>query len=392
MPSRTRLLLLLAAATGLGPFSLQVVAPALPDVARDLAVSPAAAQLMISVALAGTAVATIVLGTLSDVFGRRPVLLSALAVSVAGTVGVLLAPGIEAAVAGRFLQAAGASAGLVIARAVATDLYRREEAAAFISRLTAVMVLMPMVAPAVGGELVGVTGWRALFVMILALALLLLAVSAAFMPETLAERRPQAGIGWLGRGLAYAASSRAFWSEALFSAFQISAFFSFVGAAPFVMVEAYGAGPEQYGRWFIAISLCFIAGNLTGPALARRVGPAMMHVLGAGFSVGLGGLAALAGAAGLVEGPLALFLPAGFNAAGAGLSMPTAVASAVAARAERAGAASSLVGFVQFMMAGLAAQVAGAMDHGGPAGAHLTLLGLASAGITAWALLRPRGG
>lgn len=393
MRGGTRLLLLLAAATGIAPFSLHVIAPALPEIAAGLAVGPAAAQLMISAALLATAAATLVLGTLSDRYGRRPVLLWSLGAAALGSLAVVLAPGIEAAVAGRFLQAAGGSVGMVVARAVATDLFAREGAGAFIARLTAVMVLMPMVAPWIGGELVGVVGWRGLFVLILALVLAVGLVALLAMPETMA---PGGGGGrgpaWLAAGLAFAARSRTFWAETLFSAFQISAFFSFVGAAPFVMREAYGHGPEIYGRWFVLVSLLFIAGNLASARIAPRLGPAGMHHLGAFCTLGLAGLALLAGEAGLVTGALGLFLPACCNAVGAGLVMPQAVAAAVAARAERAGAASSLLGFLQFAMAGTAAQLAGALDHGRPLPVLLMLWGLAAVSFALWLLLRRRGG
>ncbi|MEO1001372.1 MAG: MFS transporter, partial [Pseudomonadota bacterium] len=317
------------------------------------------------------------------------VLVVALAVAAAGGVLAALAPTIEVAIAGRILQAGAAAAGITVARAVATDCYERDLATSFIARLTGVMVFMPMIAPAIGGELVVAFGWRSVFVLGAVLTVVVSVWVFFQLEETIKAKAPRVDFGHLFRGLAYAAESRVFWGLTLFSALQMGAFFSFVGSAPFVMAEAYGFGPEIYGRYFFFIAVIFMASNFVSSVAVKRLGAQTTLRIGAAISVfGVGVFVALM-LAGL-DGPVWLFVPAGINGVAGGFALPAAVSLAVLERSERAGAASSLVGFVQFLMAGLASQIGGAIPHGSALPSILLIWALGLAGVAAIGVLAPQ--
>ncbi|MEO1471365.1 MAG: Bcr/CflA family efflux MFS transporter [Pseudomonadota bacterium] len=360
-----RLVMLLGALTALGPFSLQIVAPALPAVSADLAVPPAAAQLLLSLSLLAMAVSTLVWGPLSDRLGRRPVMLGGIWLGILGTGLAALAPGLELAILGRVLQAGGLIAGMVLARAVAQDLYGREGAAGVIGQITAVMVIAPMVAPALSGVLVEQIGWRAIFWAVLGLALLTALVAHRHLPETAPPHAAVplgATLADMGKAFADLGRRAGFWAYAGFGVASLAAFLFFVGAAPFVMHAAYGLGPQAYGLWFVVMAAAYMAANMACGPISRRLGGVATLRLGAALSfagIVVGIVLALAG----VMHPAALFLPAIGQSIGGGLAVPNAMAGAQAAVAGRAGAASGLMGSAQFAVSGLATQVAGALPH-----------------------------
>src|SRR5690606_16529208 len=157
------LILLLAAVTATGPFTLHALSPALPAVSAGLEVSAAAAQLLLSLSLVAMAVSTLAWGPLSDRYGRRPVLLVGMVVATLGSALAAVAPSLWVAILGRLLQAGGAAAGMVLARAVAQDVFGTARAAGVIGQMTAFMVAAPMVAPTVSGLIVASSDWRGVF-------------------------------------------------------------------------------------------------------------------------------------------------------------------------------------------------------------------------------------
>lgn len=364
-----RLVALLAALTALGPFSLQILAPALPVVARDLAVGAGAAQLLLSLSLAAMAVSTLVWGPLSDRMGRRPVILIGVGLALLGSLIAALAPTLEIAVVGRLLQAGGAIAGMVLGRAIAYDLYGRDGAANVIGQITAVMVVAPMMAPALSGFIVGVGeggNWRGIFWAVAALSAILLGAAALRLPETAPGGRTGQGFGATLAdtlaGFREIAGLATFWAYAGYGVMSLSCFLFFVGAAPFVMQEAYGRGPIEYGLWFMLVAAAYMAANIACGPVSRRLGGDWALRLGALLAIGGLAIAALLAVAGVLH-PGALIFPVMLQSVGAGLSVPNAMAGATAAVPERAGAASGLMGCCQFLAAGVATQIAGLLPH-----------------------------
>jgi len=374
MPRKFRLVALLAAVTAIGPFSLQALSPALPAIAADFAVPESVAQLMLSLSLVAMAVTTLAWGPVSDRLGRRPVMVAGMLLAGAGSALAAVAPDLWLAVLGRLLQAAGAVAGMVLARAVAQDLYGRTGAAAVIGQITAAMVVAPMVAPALSGVVVESIGWRGIFAFVAAVSGVLAIWAGLRLPETAprgAREHPLAivrAFGQIGR-------RRAFWAHACFGACSLAGFLFFVGAAPYVMQHAYGAGPTVYGLFFMPLAATYMVANVACGRLTARYGGRRMIVAGGGLTIGAMSAGLIALALGFVN-PLGLMIPAFFHSVGAGLSVPNAVAGAVGSAPDRAGAASGLLGFIQFLAAALTTQAAGFLPHdvAGPTLMGMTLL------------------
>lgn len=362
MPRHVPLVALLAAVTAIGPFALQALTPALPSVSGEFRVPTAVTQLMLSLSLVTTAFATLVWGPLSDRLGRRPMLVAGMALAALGSGAAALAPGIWPAILGRLVQAAGAAAGAVLARAVAQDLYGRERASGVIGQITAVMVLAPMLAPVLSGLIVETVGWRGVFALSGLAALVLAAWSRLGLRETAPPRAPDMPLAFL-RGFAEVARVRAFWSHGCFGAASLAAFLFFVGAAPYVMQEAYGAGPAVYGIAFIPLAAAYMLANMACGWVTAHWGPRRTILAGSALTLGAMSVGLVAMALGF-ENPLGLMVPALCHSIGAGISVPNAVAGAVGAAPERAGAASGLFGFLQFMAGAASAQVAGFVPHG----------------------------
>ena len=161
-----RLLTLLMAMTAIGPATLNILVPALPHLVERLATDTGTVQLTLSLYLLSLASAQLLLGPLSDRFGRRPVVLAGLALAVLAALAAIAASSIGALIGARMLQAIGASTGIVIGRAIIRDLYERDRAAAMIGLVTTAMVIAPMIAPLIGGILDTAFGWEAIFVFI----------------------------------------------------------------------------------------------------------------------------------------------------------------------------------------------------------------------------------
>src|SRR5436190_23496375 len=161
-----RLLALLIAVTSIGPISLNILTPAMPGMIVSLGADASVVQLTLSLYLAGMAISQLVLGPLSDRFGRRPVMLAGLALTVVASFAALATTSIAGLIVSRTVQAFGATAGIVIGRAVIRDLYERDRAASMIGWVTMAMVIAPMLAPLLGGMLDTAFGWQAIFAFI----------------------------------------------------------------------------------------------------------------------------------------------------------------------------------------------------------------------------------
>ena len=359
------LIALLAAVTAVGPFTLHSLSPALPSVSADLQVPPAAAQLLLSLSLVAMAVSTLIWGPLSDRYGRRPVLIAGLATASLGSVLAALAPDLWLAVIGRLGQAAGGAAGIVLARAVAQAVFGSERAGDVIGKVTAVMVAAPMIAPTVSGLLVEASGWRATFWLSAILCGALVIWIRAGLTETATLTRPDtkgAGPGDLLAGFRIVGQRQSFWRHAGYASFSLAGFYYFVAITPHVMHETFGAGPAAYGLYFMMLSATFMVTNFVAGPISARFGKERTLVCGAVLSF-FGPVLILVLLLGGAWAPWVLFVPGMVQSFGAGLAMPNATAGAVGAAPERAGAASGLLGFSQFMLAAVTTQIAGILPH-----------------------------
>ena len=338
---------LLALLTGIAPMSVDMYLASLPDIARNLAASDAQVQLTLSFYLVGFAIGQVIWGPISDRHGRRPIFLTAISVYIAASIVCTVAPSIEVLIAARFVQAVGGAGMTVMARAVVRDVYEGLAVARELSRMTAVMALAPLIAPLLGGVLQTFFGWRANFVVLTAIGVSAALLVALRLPETLRSRAPEpVSFGSIFRSYRTFARDRTFLA---YSGLLICAFgglFAWISASAFVLQNLYGLSAFDFGLAFAVGSVGYLAGTWIAAHIVARVGPD--RTLGLGCAVMAGG--GTAGVLALMFGftsATALVLPVAVFLAGLGLALPQAQAGALLPFPERAGAASSLVGFLQ---------------------------------------------
>ncbi|MBT3986343.1 MAG: multidrug effflux MFS transporter [Gammaproteobacteria bacterium] len=349
------LIVMLAATSALGPASMQILLPALPVIKSTFEVSTEVAQLTLSLSMLAIALGTLTYGPLSDKFGRRPIMLIGLVVMLIGSVFCYFANTIELLIAARFVQAFGAAVGLVLARAIVRDVYGAEEAARVIATLVMVMVVLPMISPALGGELMARFGWESVFIAMALFGFLIFLVLVIRLPETLEEPVPFEGIGSMLGTFALLFKSKAFSGYAFCVSFVSVVFFSFISAAPEIMISVLKRPPTEYGYYFIMIPLGFMTGNY----VARHYGKVfdIDRMISIGATIGVGGicLAIILQLLGFPQ-PLALFAPVSLAVFGNGITLPNAQAAAINEFPRYAGSASGLTGFLQMFFSAIAAQ------------------------------------
>jgi len=385
-----RLLALLIAMAGVGSLSLNILVPAIPGLATKFAADPATVQLAVSLYLMGLATAQLVFGPLSDRFGRRPVVLAGLALATIASTAAIFAASIASLVSARIAQSLGASTGQTIGRAIIRDLYDREHAASMIGLVTSVVVLMPMVAPLIGGILDTLFGWEAIFVFAALVSFTVFAWAALALPET-RKLSPSSSQRHFRADLAALAASPRFFGYALCAGFGSAPFFSFLGAAPHVVVTLLGRTSAEYGLWFFIPSIGFMAGNFAVSRLTARFGIDALIWWGIALTI-IGCVLNVLVYIALPGWEMAtIFLPQIVIGFGNGLLLPTSIAGAVSIRPQVAGTASGTTGFIQMAIGAAAAQLGGhVIAHASDAMPMLLLMlmfGIATA-IAVWTLVR----
>lgn len=324
--------------SGLAALSINLFLPSLPAMAVYFGVDYAVMQLSVSAYLAVSAVMQLLIGPISDRFGRRPVQLTVVTVFLLATLGTLLAQTAGGFLAFRMVQAVIATS-FVTSRAVVRDMIPGDGAASRIGYVTMGMALVPMVAPIIGGTLDEAIGWRANFAVLLAGGLALLALVWADMGETVRA----GGVPFAEQLRQYPelARSHRFWGYCLSSAFASGLFFAYLGGAPFVGAHVYGLGPAQLGYYFSLPALGYAIGNFLSGRYATRLGMDRMVVLGTALATLALLVAALAEVLGLSH-PLIFFGLVGVTGIGNGLALPSANAGLMSVRPALAGTASGL--------------------------------------------------
>jgi DHA1 family bicyclomycin/chloramphenicol resistance-like MFS transporter len=255
--------------TGLGALSMNIFLPSLPAMTEHFATDYRLMQLSVALYLAVNAVLQIVVGPVSDRYGRRPVLLWAIAIFLIATLGCILAPTVEVFLAFRMLQAV-VVAGLVLGRAVVRDMYPADQAASQIGYVTMGMAVVPMIGPAIGGVLDETLGWQANFWMLAILGALVLALIWRDLGETAA--RGSASFAEQFGEYPELFRSRRFWGYCSAAAFASGAFFAYLGGAPYVGSEVFGLSAGEVGLYFGAPALGYFFGNWISGRYSTRVG------------------------------------------------------------------------------------------------------------------------
>ncbi|NUB43970.1 multidrug effflux MFS transporter [Fertoebacter nigrum] len=360
---------------GLSALTMNIFLPSLPGMAAWFEVPYPLMQLSVALYLGLSAVLQILVGPISDRYGRRSVILWAMGLFLLATIGTLLAPNATVFLAFRMAQAVIA-AGMVLSRAVVRDMVPDEQAASMIGYVTMGMSLVPMIGPVIGGVLDDFFGWQANFALLLVLGLLVFALVWADLGETAALNR----LGFAAQLRQYPEllTSRRFWGYALCAAFTSGCFFAYLGGAPFVGTEVFGLSSSQVGVYFAAPAVGYAIGNYLSGRFSVRFGINRMVLWG--VLVTTVGMALLLGLTLLgLHDPNVFFGMITTVGLGNGLTLPNANAGMLSVRPHLAGTASGLGGAIMIGGGAALAALAGAVLQPGASEMPLIVIMLVSA-------------
>ena len=353
-PATSRvMLMLLVAMTGVAPISLYLLVPALPKLASTFGRDISIAQMTVSLYMVGIACSQIIMGPLSDKFGRRPVLLAGLGLMVAASAACIFAETLPQLIAARFLQALGGATGMVVSRAIIRDLYSRERISSMISLVIAVMMIAQMLSPLTGGLIETAFGWRAIFYGITAGSLAVTVAIALALPETRGDRIAAGGFrGDVGNLL----GSRAFIGYVLCQVLASQIIFAFAGGGPYVVVTQMGRSSAEYGAWFASTGFAYLIGNLCCVRFAPRHRLDKLIWFGLTLQLVGTGLNLIWSLTGFHQAPALLFGTQMIVMFGNAFVMSNSAAGAISVRPEAAGTASGAMGFLQMGIGSLVSQ------------------------------------
>lgn len=354
-------LAILIAITMVGQLALNIILPSLAGLTKTFNTSYATVTLTLTLFLVGMAVAQLAYGTLSDRYGRRPIVLGGLVVFNIGTVICLVSPTIEVLIFGRVVQAVGGCAGMVMGRAMVRDIYDTDHAAAMIAYLTMAVVVVPTLAPLIGGYLDVWYGWWANFVFVLIVGLATIALAWAWAHETLpGERRHAMEFSSLFKAFGALLHNPLFNGYAFQVGFNTGAYFAFLGGSPRILIDFMGGTPEQLGLYFVVVSALYICGNFGTAKLSKRFGVDNMVATGTVIAL-IGALALLAVQLSVGLTPLSFFGLMSIVGFGNGFCISAGIAGAISADPQRIGAASGLAGSMQLGFSAIATYLVGLM-------------------------------
>ncbi|WP_373692325.1 multidrug effflux MFS transporter [Cohnella silvisoli] len=352
------LIVLLGSLSAFGPLSLDLYLPALPKLAENLNTSSSYAQLSLTACMIGLSVGQLFAGPLSDVHGRRKPLLIGLLLYAVSSILCAFSTSIGVLVLLRFIQGFAGSAGIVISRAVVRDMYSGPELTKFFAMLMLVNGAAPIFSPVIGGQLLKVTPWEGLFVVLAGWGILTLIAVLFGLPETLPEaKRMSGGIRQTLSTFRRLLGDRSFMGYALAQALVTAAMFAYIAGSPFVLQNIYGVSPQMFSVFFAINGLgIIIAGQLTG-RLASRVGEKKLFLTGLMIASvsGISLFVMIAFSAGLA----AILVPLFFVVSSVGIVSTTGFSLAMRNHGYAAGSAAALLGLLSFLLGGILAPVVG---------------------------------
>jgi MFS transporter, DHA1 family, multidrug resistance protein len=368
---------------GLAALSMNIFLPSLPNMAAYFQVDYAVMQLSVALYLGASAVLQVIVGPLSDRYGRRRLLLGSMILFALASIGTLVAPTIEVFLVCRTAQAVVAT-GMVLSRAIARDMVDEAQAASMIGYLTMGMSIVPMLGPFIGGMLDEAFGWKASFTMLLVAGLLVMALTWIDLGETSVRRHASFRAQFRDYPALFA--SPRFWGYVLSASLTSGVFFAYLGGAPFVGSEIYGLSPTWLGIYFGATAVGYALGNFFSGRFSVHVGVNRMILLGAIITTGGLGVLALLLAADLA--PAWVFFGFfSFVGLGNGMVLPNATAGMLSVRPHLAGTASGLGGAIMIGGGAALAGLAGALLQPGSTPWPLLLIMLTGSCLSVVAIL-----
>ncbi len=358
-PAGVRLVVVLGSVAAIGPLSIDTYLPAFPQIARELDTSASSVQLTLTACVAGLALGQLVVGPLSDRFGRRMPLVAALVTYAAASVLCALASSAGALIGLRFVQGLAGAGGIVIARAVVRDLHTGPAAVKLFSSLMLVTGLAPILAPVLGAQILRATSWDGIFVALAVLSALIALAVAIGLRETLpVERRNTGGFGSTVQTMRGLLRDRSFMAHGLASGLAFGALFAYISGSSFVLQGIYGASPQLFSLMFGINGLGLVAASQVNARVVERFGPAVLLRRGLG-AIALSALALLAVVTQGELGVWAVLVPMFVVLSSLAFVLPNATALALADHAHVAGSASALLGVIQFLVGAFAAPLVG---------------------------------
>jgi DHA1 family bicyclomycin/chloramphenicol resistance-like MFS transporter len=370
--SENRVGLIGALLSVVGPLSMSLFTPAMPEIVHAFGTTEAAVKLTLSLYFAGFAFAQLICGPLSDGFGRKPVIYGFMAIYLMATIAALLAPSIHVLIAARILQGVGAAAGVAIARAIVRDLFAGERSARIMNLIGVILAIGPAVAPTVGGITMELAGWHAIFVFMLAMAVSVILAVYFGLAETverdLTRIRPAALFG------SYASLIRSphFLAAAVVIAGSAGAIYTQATVLPFILIDRVGLSPTEFGLGMMMQTGGYLGGSLVLRRLMPRLGAFKLVPMGLAF-MALGAMLMAAGLRLAEPSYLTVMGPVGLYTFGIAFVLPAMQTAALAPFPRIAGAASAMAGFMQ-MGAGLVGGTIAAAFFSDPVEALATII------------------
>lgn len=378
-----RLTLILGSLSAFTPLAVDMYLPGLPALERALNTDSGGVQRTLSVFFLGLAIGQLVLGPMSDRYGRRGPLLVGNLLYIGASVACALAPNIDSLIAARFVQAFGSCAGMVISRAMVRDLFEPREGARVMSLLMLVTGVAPILAPLLGGYVLAWFGWQAIFWFLAVFAFCAMISARLWLTETRgAQPHMRLTLGSALRVYAQLLTTRRYMGYALASSLGMGGLFSYIAASPFVFIDVYHIPPQYFG-WIFGINAVGIIGfSQVNRALLRRF--TLDEVL-------IVALCAMAGAGLLllvctvfsIGGFYGVWIPLFLYITSLGSVLPNASASAMAGEAHRAGSAAALIGTLQFGMGAITSGLVSLLHANPGLGMGVIVAVCGCAGLTA---------
>lgn len=374
--SSGELIVIIALLTMVAPFSIDTYLPSFPDIEREFLASSAQLQQTLSLYLVGFSIMTLIYGPLSDAFGRRRVILFAMAVYVATSVGCAVATDYKWLLLMRIGQGLSASGGLIVGRAVVRDAFSGSHAQRAMSNVMLVFALAPAIAPIIGGWLHTVSGWRAVFWFLTGLGILLWLMVALRLPETLPpESRHSSHPGRIARSYRRALSTRRFVMLIIVFALNFGGFFLYIAGSPIVVYDFLHLGADDFWRLFVPMVACLMLGAFLSGRLAGRLTPAQAAGLGAILMI-CGAVINLLSSTLLPPTQISLIAPLMIYVTGMALSLPNVTLLVLEVFPHHRGLSAALQGFTQTLFNSIVAGAITPLASVNPRIMAATMLGL----------------
>ncbi len=382
--SAAELTVILALLTMVAPFSIDTYLPSFPDIGREFAVNGTRMQQTLSLYLVGFALMTLVYGPLSDAFGRRRVILFAMAVYVATSVGCAVASNYHWLLAMRIGQGLSASGGLIVGRAVVRDAFSGSRAQRAMSDVMLVFALAPAVAPIIGGWLHSYAGWRSVFWFLTGLGVFLWLLVGLRLPESLPpEHRRSPHPAHIARSYRRALATRRFMLLIAVFALNFGGFFLYIAGSPVVVYDFLGLGAHDFWRMFVPLVSCLMLGAFLSGRLAGRLTPAQTASIGALLMIAGAGLNVLSASL-VAPSSVSLIAPLTVYVTGMALSIPSVTLLVLDVFPHHRGLSAALQGFGQTLFNSVVAGVITPLATTGPRTMAATMFALNLCGVLLW--------